>query len=282
MNCPFCAADETRVLDSRTPAIGRVVRRRACRECGNRFKTLEHVATDALKVRKRDGRTERFDRRKITIGVTKAASGASIHPGSLTAIVDRVCDGVAPEEPGLPVSSSQIGQLVLRHLYDDSHTSDVARVRYAMVFLGKRRRLPSGFDGAQDVLRWLDEEHPDEGLPVNYQGQPVSVIKRQGMREDFSLEKLERSVGIAAKGRGDDGFVHDLARGVGAEVVARLLGQAIVGSQQIAEQVLHALIAKDDIAYLRYASVTKRYTSRWDFRTEISALVYARRAKGGE
>jgi len=47
-------------------------------------------------------------------------------------------------------------------------------------------------------------------------------------------------------------------RRIGADVLSKLHGQAIIGSQQIAEQVLYALLKTDDVAYLRYASITKR------------------------
>lgn len=274
MDCPFCAHEDTRVADSRKPTAGRVVRKRVCTACGARFKTTEHLSTDDLQVRKRDGSIEPFHRAKITNGITKAASGQALPPGVVDAFVDRVLDHIAPELPGLPVDSRLIGQLVLENLCDDSHETDVARVRFAMVFLGKRRSGGGGFKDASDVLTWLDENYPDGETDTDYRGLPMEVIKRDGRREEFILKKkLERSIGVAAKGRGDDERVHALATLVGAQVVEELRGQAIVSSQQIADQVLHALLGIDDIAYLRYASITKRYRSRWDLRTEIAAII---------
>lgn len=51
---------------------------------------------------------------------------------------------------------------------DDSHATDAARVRFAMVFLGKLRHGGGGFMNALDVLRWLEEDHPDEKLDASF------------------------------------------------------------------------------------------------------------------
>ncbi len=54
MQCPFCGAKDTRVLDSR-PAELRIRRRRECAVCGKRFTTYEAVERPLLMVQKRDG-----------------------------------------------------------------------------------------------------------------------------------------------------------------------------------------------------------------------------------
>ena len=42
MHCPFCAHEETKVIDSRLAAEGQQVRRRReCLQCGERFTTFE-------------------------------------------------------------------------------------------------------------------------------------------------------------------------------------------------------------------------------------------------
>ena len=68
MQCPFCGARDTKVLDSR-PAEHRIRRRRECIFCGKRFTTYEMVERPLLMVKKRDGSFEPFDRQKLITGI---------------------------------------------------------------------------------------------------------------------------------------------------------------------------------------------------------------------
>ncbi|HEY6680178.1 MAG TPA: transcriptional regulator NrdR, partial [Actinomycetota bacterium] len=66
MRCPWCQADDDRVVDSR-PADGggSIRRRRECAACGRRFTTFERIEEVGLVVTKRDGTSEPFDREKL-------------------------------------------------------------------------------------------------------------------------------------------------------------------------------------------------------------------------
>jgi transcriptional repressor NrdR len=74
MKCPGCGAMETRVIETRTADEGRVVRRRReCPECSHRFTTYEKTEDKrTLRVMKKDGSRETFDRDKIIRGVGRA------------------------------------------------------------------------------------------------------------------------------------------------------------------------------------------------------------------
>jgi len=62
MRCPFCAAHDTRVLDSRLANEGdQVRRRRECTACKERFTTFEMVELAMPRIIKRDGIREPFD-----------------------------------------------------------------------------------------------------------------------------------------------------------------------------------------------------------------------------
>ena len=52
MKCPFCSAEDTKVIDSR-PAEGTIRRRRQCEKCGKRFTTYERVEVIPLMVIKK-------------------------------------------------------------------------------------------------------------------------------------------------------------------------------------------------------------------------------------
>jgi len=73
MKCPFCECLQGVVLDSReTPDNEAVRRRRRCEQCGRRFTTYERVEDVSVKIIKKDGRREDFDRDKLRRGIVKA------------------------------------------------------------------------------------------------------------------------------------------------------------------------------------------------------------------
>ena len=71
MICPYCLHEETKVTDKRdTGNLTR--RRRECLKCGKRFSTHETVEWSEIKVIKKNGQSEKFDREKIKLGISKA------------------------------------------------------------------------------------------------------------------------------------------------------------------------------------------------------------------
>ncbi|MGH3907021.1 MAG: ATP cone domain-containing protein [Pseudonocardiaceae bacterium] len=269
MICPFCGSEATKVVDSRKETAGRV-RKRRCTECGQPFSTIERITAEGFIVRKRDGRLEPFSRTKLIRGITRAAHLYALSPPDVNAFVDRVIQMLQPGVPGLAISSTEIGRLVLQELQDSRMVTDVARIRYALVFLGQAARS-SGYRGLQDFLHWLEEIYG----PPNVEPAPRTpwcVVKRDGRLEPFQLSKLERSVQIVSKGRGNAREVSRRSARIISEVERELQGQALVSTQQIATEVVKLLLKSDPMAYLRYASVMKRYSSIDDFWTEALSL----------
>ena len=73
MHCPFCGADDTKVIDSRLVAEGDSVRRRReCITCGERFTTFETAELVMPYVVKRDGTREPFNEEKLRRGLLRA------------------------------------------------------------------------------------------------------------------------------------------------------------------------------------------------------------------
>ena len=70
MKCPFCAEDNTKVIDSR-PADDNssIRRRRQCERCGKRFTTYEKLETLPLMIIKKDDSREPYNRAKIENGI---------------------------------------------------------------------------------------------------------------------------------------------------------------------------------------------------------------------
>jgi transcriptional repressor NrdR len=272
MLCPFCGSEATKVIDSRPDDLGRV-RRRRCIACRRPFSTVERISAEALMVQKRDGRLEPFSRSKLVRGIVKAASLTTLSPADVNAFIDRIVQKLQPGAPGFPIPSTEIGRLVLQELQDSRDVTDVARIRYALVFLGTTTRANiSRGSGLRDFLSWLEEVYgpPVVGEPSET---PWRVIKRDGRMEPFQLSKLQRSLGIALNRRGSEEQVHGLASHIADQVRQELSGQALVTSQQIASEVLKPLRVRDAMAYLRYASIAKRFHSIEDFWMDALAII---------
>ena len=97
------------------------------------------------------------------------------------------------------------------------------------------------------------------------------VLKRSGVVEPFSREKVIHGVAKACKGR--PVTEDDLARlGQQVEEALRAAGQAEIPANEIGLAVLGPLQQLDAVAYLRFASVYKHYQSVEDFEAEIEQL----------
>ena len=73
MHCPFCPAEDTKVVDSRLVTEGdQVRRRRQCLSCNERFTTYEVAELVMPRIIKQDGTREPFDERKLRAGLLRA------------------------------------------------------------------------------------------------------------------------------------------------------------------------------------------------------------------
>ena len=131
MKCPFCGYEDTRVLDSRELSDGRAIRRRReCPECHARFTTYEMYETGPITVVKKDGRRERFDRRKILNGLLKAFEKRPVTTDEIEKIVDNIVSNLQ-KSGSMEISTAQIGKMVMEEL---RKVDQVAYVRFASVY----------------------------------------------------------------------------------------------------------------------------------------------------
>jgi transcriptional repressor NrdR len=143
VRCPYCSADDDRVVDSRLAEDGVAIRRRReCARCRQRYTTFERIEEVGPAVIKRSGEREPFDREKILRGVRAAAKNRPVDEGALEAVVARVEETV--RLGGGEVTSEEIGVATLDALRD---VDDVAYVRFASVY--------KGFEGPEDFAREL-------------------------------------------------------------------------------------------------------------------------------
>ena len=99
----------------------------------------------------------------------------------------------------------------------------------------------------------------------------LSIIKRSGATEPFSREKVINGVRKACQNRpvSDDDLAL-LAQRV--EESLRSTGQAEIEAQEVGMAILSPLRELDEVAYLRYASVYRNFSSLEDFEGEIALL----------
>jgi len=99
----------------------------------------------------------------------------------------------------------------------------------------------------------------------------LAVVKRSGVTEPFSREKVISGVRRACQGRQvDDDALNLLAQQV--EDAVRAAGSPEVPSHDVGLAILGPLRELDEVAYLRFASVYRSFSSAEDFEREIEAL----------
>jgi transcriptional repressor NrdR len=131
MLCPYCRVDNDRVIDSRAGQDGFAIRRRReCLHCGRRFTTYERVDEPVLKVIKKDGVREPFDREKIKAGLSKALYKRPVSDEQIESVVSAV-ENDAFANFDNEVESHYLGNLVMQHLRE---LDQVAYVRFASVY----------------------------------------------------------------------------------------------------------------------------------------------------
>ena len=131
MRCPKCGNVDDKVIDSRSVRNGDVIRRRRiCSGCGYRFTTYEEVVKAALRVIKRDGRHEEFDRKKILGGIERACEKRPISAQQIETMLDGII-GELESEFEREVPSTVIGKKVMDRL---EKIDEVAFVRFASVY----------------------------------------------------------------------------------------------------------------------------------------------------
>ena len=131
MRCPFCGADDTRVIDSRLSQEGdQVRRRRECTECRERFTTFETVELTLPRVVKSNGNREPFREEKLRAGMLRALEKRPVDSERVEAAINRIEKkllGTGERE----VSSRLIGESVMSELAGLDH---VAYIRFASVY----------------------------------------------------------------------------------------------------------------------------------------------------
>ena len=131
MKCPYCRAEDDKVVDSRASNDGSVIRRRReCTKCNRRYTTYERVEEVPLFVIKKDQRREIYDRKKVLAGIHRACEKRPV-PAEVQESIVIELEKMLEEKYEKEVSSNVIGEFVMERL---AKIDQVAYVRFASVY----------------------------------------------------------------------------------------------------------------------------------------------------
>ena len=131
MYCPFCGANDNKVIDSRLVANGdQVRRRRECLLCEERFTTFETADLILPRLIKQDGSRQPFDEEKLRAGMLRALEKRPVSLERLEEAVARIKRKLRATGER-EVQSLVVGELVMNEL---KKLDEVAYIRFASVY----------------------------------------------------------------------------------------------------------------------------------------------------
>ena len=155
MHCPFCGADDTKVIDSRLVAEGDSVRRRReCQVCGERFTTFENAELVMPYLIKRDGSREPFNEDKLRRGLLRALEKRPVAAEEVENAINHIKHRLRTTgERELP--AHQVGEEVMMEL---KRLDAVAYVRFASVY----RDFQDVSEFQDEIRRLATETNPSD------------------------------------------------------------------------------------------------------------------------
>ena len=131
MYCPFCSAEDTKVIDSRLVAEGvQVRRRRECLSCHERFTTYETAELVMPRIIKQNGNREPFDEEKLRAGFLRALEKRPVSVESIESVISQIKHSLRATGER-EINSRVLGELVMDSL---KQLDQVAYVRFASVY----------------------------------------------------------------------------------------------------------------------------------------------------
>lgn len=149
MKCPFCADQESKVVDSRHSEDGLSIRRRReCLACQRRFTTYETVEDLPILVIKRDGSRQAFDRNKLINSMVRAFDKRQVASADLERIATEIEQSLQ-NSLEREVSTDRIGAMVMERL---KPMDEVAYIRFASVY----RRFQNVSEFIHEINQFLE------------------------------------------------------------------------------------------------------------------------------
>ena len=131
MKCPSCHKEDSKVVDSRSIKGGESIRRRReCDVCNFRYTTYEYVLDNPVKVIKKSGEREEYDRAKLEKSFNIACEKRPIPEEKIQQSISRIEEKIS-NISNIEIEAYQIGGLVMEELKE---IDKVAFIRFASVY----------------------------------------------------------------------------------------------------------------------------------------------------
>ena len=131
MKCPSCSKEDSKVVDSRSIHGGDSIRRRReCNECKYRYTTYEYILVNPVKVIKKSGDREEYDRSKLEKSFNIACKKRPIPEENIQQAIHSIEEQIS-NISNIEIEANQIGELVMEKLKD---IDKVAFIRFASVY----------------------------------------------------------------------------------------------------------------------------------------------------
>ena len=131
MECPYCGAIDTKVIDSRPYSIDNSIkRRRECVVCSKRFTTYEKIEPIPIFVIKKNKIKEVFNKDKILKGLERAVIKRNVNLEVLERFIEEI-ENTIRKTNHLEIESTELGELVMEKL---KKLDEIAYIRFASVY----------------------------------------------------------------------------------------------------------------------------------------------------
>ena len=131
MKCPSCNIEDSKVVDSRSIQGGESIRRRReCNACNFRYTTYEYVLENPVKVIKKSGEREEYDRAKLEKSFSIACEKRPIPEEKIQQAINRIEEKIS-NISNIEIEAYQVGGLVMDELKE---IDKVAFIRFASVY----------------------------------------------------------------------------------------------------------------------------------------------------
>ena len=131
MYCPFCQAEDTKVIDSRLVADGsQTRRRRSCEICQSRFTTFETADLALPRVFKNNGERQPFNGSKLKRGMLRALEKRPLSSEEIDTLFGKILNQIRTSGVR-EIKSIEVGEIMMNAL---KTVDSVAYVRFASVY----------------------------------------------------------------------------------------------------------------------------------------------------
>ena len=131
MKCRNCNKEDSKVVDSRSiHEGGSIRRRRECNKCEFRFTTYEYILINPVKVIKKSGDREEYDRSKLEKSFNIACKKRPIPEENIQQAIQNIEEKIS-NISNIEIEANQIGELVMEQLKE---IDKIAFIRFASVY----------------------------------------------------------------------------------------------------------------------------------------------------